>query len=249
MRAIIPAAGKGTRLNEFNSDIPKAMHTLCGKPILDIVLENTSFISPQDSYIVVGYKKEKIIGHISGDYRFVEQKEQRGTGHAVMMCEEEFRDYDGTVLIAFGDMPMFRYESMKAMCEYHENCDAKCTLMTANNPELTDWARIIRDENGNFVSIKEGSDCVGEEKKVKELFAGVLVFDSKALFSVLPELKTDNAQGEYYLTEVPEIMVKKGLKVETFPTDCPDDLFGVNTKEDIAKCEEILKKRQEAHQR
>lgn len=243
MRVIIPAAGKGTRLCK-HSDMPKAMHTLCGTPIIDIVLKNTSFISPKDTFIVVGYMKEMITEHLGNGYNFIEQNEQRGTGHAVMMCEQAFKDYEGTVLIAFGDMPMFRYESMKAMCDYHESCGAECTLMTAENPSLTNWAKIIRDENGRFVSIKEGSDCVGKDKSIKELFAGVLVFDSKALFEILPELKTDNAQEEYYLTEVPEIMVRKGKKVETYMTDNSEDLFGVNTAEDIIKCEEIFRKRQ-----
>ena len=115
--------------------------------------------------------------------------------------------------------------------------------MTAENDQLDEWARIVRDENGRFKAIVEGKDCSVEQRKIKELFAGVLVFDSKPLFEILPQMKTDNVQGEYYLTEVPELMVRSGMSVETFMTDDSEDLFGINVPEDIVRCERILEKR------
>ena len=160
-----------------------------------------------------------------------------------MMCEPWFRDFDGTVLVTFGDMPLFRREVMKAMCEYHEAQDAACTLLTAENPDLTMWARIIRDENGRFSRIVEGKDCTPEQAQIKELFSGVLAFDSRALFALLPELDTNNVQGEYYLTEVPELMVQKGMRVETFMDNDGEDLRGVNTAEDLAECEAVMRAR------
>jgi len=147
------------------------------------------------------------------------------------------------VLVTFGDMPLFRREMMRSMCLHHEQTGAACTLMTAENPELTFWARIVRDEKGKFSAIVEAKDCTEEQKQIKELFSGVLVFDSKALFDILPQVGTNNAQGEYYLTEVPELMAKQGLKVETFMTDDGDDLRGVNTKEDLLICEQVMRKR------
>ncbi len=243
MRAIIPAAGKGTRLNAAAANLPKVLHLACGKPLLETVLSQLDFLSPDDIYIVVGFQKEKVMDYFGGSYHYVEQKEQLGTGHAVWVCEPEFRDYSGTVLVTFGDMPLFRGPVMKAMCEYHEAQGAACTLLTAENPDLTMWARIVRDENGRFARIVEGKDCTPEEAQIKELFSGVLVFDSKALFEILPEMSTNNAQKEYYLTEVPELMVKKGLKVETYMTDDGDDLRGVNTKEDLEICEAVMRKR------
>lgn len=243
MRVIIPAAGRGKRLNNVSQNHPKAMINLCGKPLLEIVLENTDFIAPEDTYIVVGYQKEEILSYFSSNYRYVEQKEQLGTGHAVMICKDYFRDYEGTVLVTFGDMPLFRRQSMLEMCRYHESKHASCTLMTAENEMLDEWARIIRTPDGKFEAIVEGKDCDEEQKNVKELFAGVLAFDSKMLFDTLPKINKENVQGEYYLTEVPGIMVKSGMIVETFKTDDSDDLFGVNTPEDIFNCERILLKR------
>ena len=243
MRAIVPAAGKGKRLKSREADLPKVMHKACGKPLLETVLEQLDFIEKDDIYIVVGYQKGKVIEYFDSRYHYVEQKEQLGTGHAVMMCEPWFRDYDGTVLVTFGDMPLFRREVMRAMCEYHEAQGAACTLLTAENPDLTMWARIVRDENGRFSKIVEGKDCTPEQAQIRELFSGVLAFDSRALFALLPELGTNNVQGEYYLTEVPELRVQRGMRVETFMDDDGEDLRGVNTAEDLQICEAVMWKR------
>ncbi|MBQ6546227.1 MAG: NTP transferase domain-containing protein [Lachnospiraceae bacterium] len=242
MRAIVPAAGKGRRL-QGSENLPKVLYKACGRPLLEVVLEQLSFLSPEDIYIVVGYRKEEVMAVCGDRYHYVEQKEQLGTGHAVAVCEDLFRDYDGTVLIDYGDMPLFRKEAMEEMCRYHEETGAVCTLMTAEDPSLTMWARIIRDENGRFARIVEGKDCTPEQAKTKELFAGVLAFDAKALFETLPLVDRNNVQGEYYLTEVPELLAKKGLPVETWKTDDPDDLRGVNTIEDLIRCEKVMRKR------
>ncbi len=243
IRAIIPAAGKGTRLGTCEKDVPKVMRLCGGRPILETVLENVRFIPDSNVYLVVGYKKDCIIDHFGDRYHYVEQKQQKGTGHAVMVCADEFAGFDGTVLVTFGDMPLFRSRDMKAMCSLLEKEKAACVLMTAENPSLTLWARIIRDSDGVFDAIVEGKDCTPEQAKTKELFAGVLCFDSKALFDTLPELGTNNVQGEYYLTEVPELLKKKGFKVLTYMIKDGSDLRGVNTPEDLELCERELLKR------
>lgn len=243
MRVIVPAAGKGSRLHSAEADLPKVLHCACGKPLLKTVLEQLDFIPADNTYIVVGFQKEKVMSYIGDAYHFVEQKEQLGTANAVAVCEPWFKDYDGTVLVTFGDMPLFRREMMRAMCEHHEASGAACTLMTAENPELTYWARTVRDAEGKFARIVEAKDCTPEQAKITELFSGVLAFDSKALFDILPEVGTHNAQGEYYLTEVPELMARKGMKIETFMTDDGDDLRGVNTHEDLLICEAVMRKR------
>lgn len=243
IRAIIPAAGKGRRLLTTEADVPKVMRLCGGRPLLESVLRATSFIPKDATYIVVGYKKESVMDFFGDAYRYVEQKEQLGTGHAVMVCEEQFRDFDGIVLVTFGDMPLFRAEDMKAMCRTLERSRAACVLMTAENPALTMWARILRTPDGAFAAIREGKDCTPEEAAIRELFAGVLCFDSKSLFAVLPEVKTNNVQGEYYLTEVPELMRSKGMKVETYQIADGNDLLGVNTPEDLRLCEQELLRR------
>ena len=243
IRAIVPAAGKGRRLQEVSGDMPKAMFRVGDRPMLEVVLENISFIDSSNIYIVVGYRKEIITEYFGDTYRYNEQKEQLGTGHAVMTCAEDFKDFDGSVLVTFGDMPLFRRSEMEKMCRQHQESGAACTIMTAENPELKLWARVLRDEKGNFSAIVEGKDCTEEQAKIKELFSGVMVFDSKALFRVLPQVGCANVQKEYYVTEVPELMVKQGLKVETYFTKDGDDLRGINTPEDLEVCERILQQR------
>ena len=243
VRAIIPAAGKGKRLQKISGDIPKAMFKVGSRPMLEIVLENVSFVNDEDIYVVVGCGKEVITDYFKDRYNYVEQKQQLGTGHAVMECAPYFEGYEGCVLVTFGDMPLFRYDEMLKMCKEHLESGAACTLMTAENPALTMWARVKRDAEGNFASIVEGKDCNEEEAKIKELFSGVIVFDSKPLFSLLPKLGCKNVQGEYYLTEVPELMVKEGLKVNTYMTSDGDDLRGINTPEDLDDCLRILTQR------
>ena len=243
IRAIIPAAGKGKRLQKISGDLPKAMFRVGNRPMLEIVLENIGFISQKNVCIVVGCGKEKIIEHFGDDYLYVEQKQQLGTGHAVMECADAFRDFDGSVLVTFGDMPLFRREEMEKMCAQHVENGADCTLMTAENPELTMWARVTRDEKGAFAAIVEGKDCTPEQAQIKELFSGVMVFNSRSLFEILHQVGCANAQKEYYLTEVPELMVKQGLKVETYFTKDGDDLRGINTPEDLEACERILQQR------
>lgn len=243
IRAIVPAAGKGSRLQKVSGNIPKAMFSIGNRPMIEYVLDNISFIKEKDVFIVVGYGKENIINHFKDRYNYVEQKEQLGTGHAVMECAEDFKDFDGSVLIAFGDMPLFRKDEMEAMCKLHEETGADCTLMTAENDALKLWARVVRDENGKFSRIVEGKDCNEEQAKIKELFSGVMVFNSKSLFEMLPKMGCENVQKEYYVTEVPELMVKYGMKVETYFNKDGDDLRGINTPEDLEICKTILQKR------
>lgn len=243
IRAIIPAAGKGSRLQSISGEMPKAMFEVGKRPMLEYVLENVSFVDEKETYIVVGYGKDKIIGHFGDRYAYVEQKQQLGTGHAVMECAEAFATFDGSVLITFGDMPLFRREEMEAMCRQHAENGADCTLMTAENPSLTMWARVLRDDKGCFARIVEGKDCTPEQATVKELFSGVMVFNSRSLFRILPEVGCSNVQKEYYVTEVPELMAKHGMKVETYFTKDGDDLRGINTPEDLEICEHILNQR------
>ena len=243
IRAIVPAAGKGSRLQKISGNLPKAMFPVGKRPMLEVVLENISFIEDKDICIVVGYGKEKITEHFGERFCYVEQKEQLGTGHAVMECAEKFKNFDGSVLITFGDMPLFRREELENMCRLHDESNADCTLMTAENDSLKLWARIIRDENGRFSRIVEGKDCTPEQANIKELFSGVMVFNSKSLFRILPEVGCANVQKEYYVTEVPELMVKNGMKVETYFTKDGDDLRGINTPEDLEICERILEDR------
>lgn len=243
VRAIIPAAGKGTRLHSENFDAPKVMRECAGSPLLETVLKSVSFIDKNDTYIVVGYKKEQVMDYFGDEYHYVVQEPQMGTGHAVMVCADEFADYDGTVLVTFGDMPLYREKDFRALFDQLEKEDDDCVVMIAENPELVYWSRIIRDEEGRFLAIVEAQDLAEDQKKFVELTCGVFAFKSKSLFKILPMMSTENAQHEYYLTEVPELMVKNGMKVGTYKIADGDDLRGVNTPEDLVRCEQELLKR------
>ena len=246
IRAIVPSAGRGRRLSADGLDLPKVLHKICGRELISLVLDELSFIDPRDIYVVTGYKRERVEQFLAGTgrgYRTVYQKDQLGTGHAVAVCAPEFEGFSGTVLVTFGDMPLFRGSVMEALCARHAETGAACTLLTARNPSLDNWARVTRAPDGRFSAIVEGRDCTPEQKKSGELFAGVLAFDSKLLFETLPRLSVDNAQHEYYLTEVPGLLAAAGYLVETYETDDPDDLCGVNSPEDIAVCEEVFQKR------
>ena len=241
MRAIVLAAGKGSRLGA--KDMPKALFPICGKPIIDVVLGLIDYVEKKDTYIVVGFRKEDIIAHCGAEFKYVEQTQQLGTGHAVAVCADEFKGYEGNVIVIFGDMPMYHRDVLKAVCDTHAQHAADCTIMTAVNDELPDWGKIARDAEGKFIGIREAKDCTPEQAATSELFSGLMVFNAKSLFATLPELSSNNAQSEYYLTEVPELMMAKGMKVEMYPIEDGDDIRGVNTPEDLEICERILKMR------
>lgn len=244
VKVIIPSAGKGTRLHTEGDTRPKVLHELCGKTLIERVLGLVDFTKPEDTYIVVGYKGdevEKSVRDTCGTgYHFVEQTEQLGTGHAVMVCKDFFTEFDGDVLVTYGDMPMYHREDLMRLCEEHDRMGNDCTIMTAENPNLPDWGKIARNPDGSFFGIVEAKDCTPEQAKTKELFSGVAVYDSKSLFKILPLVTTNNAQGEYYLTDVPRLMMENGMKVEMMMVEDGDCIVGVNTPEDLKNCERIL---------
>lgn len=238
MRAIVLAAGKGTRLLREGDDFPKAMKPLRGKPILGYVLTALEFLDKKDISVVVGYKREKVSEVFSG-YNFVVQDEQLGTGHAVKVCEQSFGDYDGPVLIMLGDMPMFKPQTLLDMFAL-QKVTGGCVILTAISERKLPYGRIIRDENGKFIGVVEEKDCTPEQKQIRELNPSIYVFDAKQLFSALGELRTDNAQNEYYLTDVPAILQKRGVPVTTHTIRDDIQIIGVNTEQDLELCAQYL---------
>ncbi len=240
MKAIVLAAGKGKRLLSEQYNLPKVLREANGRSLINYVLENIRFIPEQDTVIVAGYKKELLMEAVEGSYVFVSQDEQLGTGHAVMMTQPVFEGYSGDILILYGDMPLFKVETYKGIIEQHQKSGAQCTILTAIVENPPDYGRIIRSEDGKFAGIIEKKDCTQEELKIKELNVGIYVFDSKVLFESLKELKNDNSQQEYYLTDVPKIMLQKGLKIDSYTIDDINQIYGVNTPEELKLCERIF---------
>ena len=241
MKAIVLAAGKGKRLLSEKNDLPKVMRIANGNPLLSYVLDNISFIPKKDTVIVVGYKKEAVMENIGSEYSYAFQDEQLGTGHAVKMTEGLLKGSDDDILICYGDMPLFLKSSYENMADAHKKSGADCTVMTAVAPNSgLAYGRVIR-ENGKFSEVIEQKDCTPEEFKITELNVGIYIIKENVLFSALNKLKNENTQGEYYLTDIAKILIDDGKSVETFSIHNGNEIYGVNTLEDLELCEKVLK--------
>jgi len=239
LKAVVLAAGKGTRLHSDDIDAPKVMREACGKPLLWHVLNALSFIDKKDIILVVGYKKESVIDYFN-EYPYAVQSEQLGTGHAVMAAGDELQNYNGALLLCYGDMPAIKREVYEQLLQTHFEESNDCTILTGESTLKMSFGRIQRDENGEFLHVVEEKDCTPQQLKIKELNTGVYVFNTPLLLNALKELKNDNSQGEYYVTDVPAIMREHGAKIGTLKRNLGDDIIGVNTLEQLALVEKIL---------
>ena len=241
IKAVILAAGKGTRLQTEGSTLPKVMRLAAGKPLLGHVLNALDFIPANDCVIVVGYQKETVIEAFP-NYIFAEQTQQLGTGHAVMAAFTKLEGFDGALLVCCGDMPLIKRETYLALIEAHSTSDNVCTILSGSSELDLPYGRILRDENGNFSGMVEEKDASAEEKQIRELNSGVYVFNSVLLRGVLSELKSDNAQGEFYLTDAPLLLKKHGHKIGVCFRELGCEIIGVNTLEQLKQTEELLLK-------
>lgn len=240
MKAIVLAAGKGKRLNSEKAHLPKVMREAAGRPLLSYVLENISFIPQSDTVIVVGYMADAVKAAFPGDYNFVMQTEQLGTGHATAMARELLEGYTGDVLVCFGDMPLFKQETFIKLFKRHADDGNAVTLLTAMTEVPPAYGRIIRDADGNLIDIVEQKDCTPEQTKIREVTPGVYVFKSEWLFKSLTHLKNNNAQGEYYLTDTPKIIMSMGGKVGSAMINDEVQIMGVNTQQELENAEAAL---------
>ncbi|MCL2366392.1 MAG: NTP transferase domain-containing protein [Oscillospiraceae bacterium] len=239
IKVVVLAAGKGTRLQTDDNDAPKVMRLACGKPLLEYVLDALPVTQKEDIIIVVGYGKDQVIKYFDG-YEFAEQKEQLGTGHAVMAAKAQLLGFKGAVMVCYGDMPAIKKETYAQLLNTHFEQNNVCTILTGETTLDLAFGRIIRDENGDFVCVVEDRDCTPEQAQITEVNTGVYVFDSVQLLDTLDKLKNDNAQGEYYLTDVPEIMRESGAKIGLLKRNLGDEILGVNTPEQLQQVERIL---------
>ena len=242
VKAAVLAAGKGTRLHDNELDAPKVMREANGKPLLWYVLDALSFIDEKDIILVVGYKKESVISYFA-NYPHCVQTEQLGTGHAVAAAKRELEGFGGAVLICYGDMPAIKREVYEQLLQTHFDEKNDCTILTGESALKMAFGRIERDNNGSFLNVVEEKDCTPEQLKITELNTGVYVFNTPMLLDTLKELKNDNSQGEYYITDVPGLMREKGAKTGILKRNLGDDIIGVNTPEQLKMVENILRKR------
>lgn len=225
-KVVILAAGKGSRMR---SELPKVLHTVDGKTMIQRAIErvNELGIPSNDVIVVVGYKREMVMDHLGDTVRYAVQTEQLGTGHAVLMARKHLRDFDGKVVVLYGDMPLINPRTIQRLID---GCtgDVKGTLLTMILDNPPDFGRIVRDAGGNVVRIVEVKDAGPETLAIKEVNVGMYCFDNRALQAALDGLSNDNAQGEYYLTDVVELIGQAGWRVETVVAETMEETLGVN---------------------
>ncbi|MCI8594154.1 MAG: NTP transferase domain-containing protein [Oscillospiraceae bacterium] len=239
LKAVVLAAGKGTRLQTEGVTLPKVMRQAAGKPLLHYVLTALNFIPQENVILVVGYRKEDVLAAYPA-YPSAEQTEQKGTGHAVASASPLLEGFDGDVLVCCGDMPLMKRESYEALVRQHRESGSACTLLSGISEEELPYGRVIRDGAGKFLRIVEDKDATPEEKAVRELNTGVYVFKCAPLLAALGKLKCDNAQGEYYLTDVPALLLKEGERVDACPACSVEEMLGVNTPAQLQQVEDML---------
>ena len=241
--AIILAAGQGTRMD---SDLPKVVHEVCGRPMIEHVLAAARKAGVKRAVIVVGFQADVVKRALAGadDVVFALQGEQLGTGHAVMMCEAALADHDGPLLVLAGDTPLLKAESLAGLLEDQRSHGAACVVGTAETDANEGLGRIVRDENGEFLGIVEQAETTPQQAAIREINTGCFAFDCRSLFDALAKIDARNQQGEYYLTDCPAVMKAAGQTVIASCRLDIDEAMGVNTPEQLAEVERKISQRQ-----
>jgi UDP-N-acetylglucosamine diphosphorylase/glucosamine-1-phosphate N-acetyltransferase len=222
----ILAAGKGSRME---SPLPKVLHELNGKSLINYVLETASELNPNSITLVVGFQKDRVKNHIKNDnVRYVSQDEQLGTGHAVLQMENQLINETGHLLILYGDVPNIKSITLSPIIDEHIKEDRNATVITATLDDPTGYGRIIRNQDGDLLKIVEEKDCTTDEKKIKEWNPGIYIFKIPQLFSELKRIKSNNAANEYYLTDVIEL-IKENSPVQAKKINDSSEVIGINT--------------------
>lgn len=237
--AVILAAGKSTRMK---SELPKVLHPILGRPMIEYVLDAARSANCQKLVVIVGHKAEEVkaaLAHHS-DVEFALQAEQKGTGHAVMMCADNLADHDGPVLVLAGDTPLLKGTSLARLLEIQTENQATCVVGTAITKANAGLGRIVRDAKGHFLRIVEQKDATPEEAAIEEINTGCFAFDSRQLFHALEKVKPNNSQAEFYLTDCAEILLKEGQPVLADSVFDIQEAIGVNTQEQLAEVAEVI---------
>ncbi|MDM8004673.1 MAG: NTP transferase domain-containing protein [Phycisphaerae bacterium] len=240
--AIILAAGRSTRMV---TDLPKVLHEVCGRPMLAYVVDACRAAGIERIICVVGYQKDAVIQTFKDDPQiiWVEQTEQKGTGHAAMVCRDALADFDGNLVVIAGDMPLVRSETLALLIQRHEKERSAVTLATALLDNPTGYGRIIRDEYGNLEGIVEEGDCTSEQRKIKEVNPSYYCFDKKLLFTALDRVRPDNVKGEYYITDALEILIQAGHRAVAVTAVPAEDAMGINSRHNLAEVGRIMQDR------
>jgi bifunctional UDP-N-acetylglucosamine pyrophosphorylase/glucosamine-1-phosphate N-acetyltransferase len=229
--ALILAAGKGTRMK---SDLPKVLHPLMGKPMVEYVITACRKAGVDESILVIGHQAALVREILGSNLKYVEQKEQLGTGHAVMISRNALKQYKGDLLVLAGDTPFLTGQIIRKLIRKHQKTGAAATMMTAIMDPPLAYGRVVRI-NGKISRIVEERDATPDEKKIKEVNTSHYCFQTEKLFPCLDKLRTNNDQGEYYLTDVIQILVKQHESVESLTSNDPAVLMGINNRLHLAE--------------
>lgn len=243
IKAVILAAGKGTRMKSETT--PKVLHQIMGKTLLGYVLDNVkNFVS--EEYVIVGHHAQEVENFVKSNYenaKTVLQSPQLGTGHAVSMVCPDLQNYDGLVLILCGDTPLVQEETLKKFVEYHKSQNSDITVMSTLFDNPTGYGRIIREQDNSLQCIVEEKDANPEQKAVKEVNAGIYCLNWGKIKDAFGQLKSNNAQGEYYLTDIISWGKTKALKVNAYILENSDEIYGINSRLNLAKAAKMMNHR------
>lgn len=236
--AVVLAAGKGTRMK---SEKPKVVHEVLYKPMINHVVDELKALGVDETIVVVGHGAQQVEA-IVDDVTFVYQNEQLGTGHAVLQAKDKLADKEGITLVLCGDAPLVRKETLQGIIDYHQQNHNQATVMSADCDTSTHYGRIIKD-NEQVKGIVEFKDLLESQMDITEMNTGEYCFDNQALFDALSKVTNQNAQNEYYLTDVIGIMNEQGLKVDAFKIDDFNEVGGINDRVALAEATQILRDR------
>jgi len=240
---LILAAGLGTRMKSGRA---KVLHELGGLPLITYVCRAARSLGPEKIYVVVGHQAtevERAVQTETGDLaEFVTQTEQRGTGDAVMAARTKLENSESLVLVLSGDVPLIRPDTLKNFIGQHRASGAICSILSVRLENPTGYGRIVRDENERFVRIVEQKDASSEVQKLKEINSGIYCFAARQLFAALTRVKPSNKQGEYYLTDVPQILLSDGETVNIYLHGDAREVSGINTRAELAEFENLLRR-------
>lgn len=236
------AAGVSSRMN---TQLPKVLHEVCGRPMLAYVLDACRGVGVQKLYVVVGFGADQVeaaFGQVD-DVVWIEQTEQKGTAHAVLSCKEHLKDFEGETLVLCGDGPLVRAETLSTLIGKHEMEQSAATLATAVLEDPTGYGRIIRDRYGNIQGIVEDSDCSREQLAINEVNPSYYLFNNRLLFEAAEQVKPDNVKHEYYLTDAVSRIIATGHKVVAVTAVRPEEAMGVNSRAQLSVASKIMQHR------
>lgn len=238
--AVILAAGEGKRMK---SDKSKVVHEVCGKPLIQWATGAALQAGIENRVVVVGHKAEQVKACLGDGVQYVLQEEQLGTGHAVMMAEAFLHGKEGQAIILYGDMPLVRPETIAGVVELHKKQGNAATVITAELLNPSGYGRIVRDGGNHVAKIVEHKDASPMEREIREINTGIYCFNIPELLTALKGLDNNNSQGEYYLTDTFEILIKKGLKVGAMKVEDSNEILGINDRVQLAEAAQVLRKR------